>query len=191
VAGPAEIAYHAQLSGVYGRFQTVQPVVYPRASGSFIEERLERAMEKYQLDLIQCFEDPKAVTNLVLRRIEGLNVEGLFKKADQGMRDMVGELKFGLSEVDPTLLGSLEGMQSKMESALQVLREKTLAAQKRRNETALRQLERGLNTLFPNGNLQEREINLIYYLNKYGPDLVPWLYDELDPSVFKHQIISL
>jgi len=72
-----------------------------------------------------------------------------------------------------------------------VLKEKSFAAQRRRNETALRQIERGLNTILPNGNLQERELNLLYYMNKYGPDLVSWLHGELDPGVIKHQVISL
>ncbi len=191
VAGPSEIAYFAQLSPVYSHFGVTQPVVYPRSSGSFLEERLERVMEKYQIDLTRCFEDPQAVLNIVLRQIEGINVEGMFSKASEGVRGITGELKFGINEIDPTLLGTLDGVQSKMEGALQILREKTLGAQKRRNETALRQIERGLTTLLPNGNLQERELNVLYYMNKYGPDLVSWMYGELDPATIKHQIMSL
>jgi bacillithiol biosynthesis cysteine-adding enzyme BshC len=191
VAGPSEIAYYAQLSPVYERFGITQPLLYPRMSGSFIEDRLERVLEKFQLDLSQCFENPEGVTTRVLRQIEGINVDALFAKADEGVRAVTGELKFGLTEIDQTLLPPLDGIRSKMEGALQVLKEKTLAAQKRRNETALRQIERGLATLLPNGNLQERELNIIYYMNKYGPELVTWLQSELDPGVIKHQAITL
>jgi uncharacterized protein YllA (UPF0747 family) len=48
-----------------------------------------------------------------------------------------------------------------------------------------------VNTLLPNGNLQEREINILYYMNKYGPELIKWLYGELEISGFKHQAITL
>ena len=191
VAGPSEIAYYAQLSTVYERFAVPQPVLYPRSSGTFIEERLERVLEKYQLDLTQCFEDPERITNRVLRQIDGINVDSLFAKAQDSVRGIAGELKFGLTEIDQTLLPPLDGIREKMEGALHGLKEKTLAAQKRRNETALRQIERGLATLLPNGNLQERELNFSYYLNKYGPDLVTWLKGELDPGTIKHQAITL
>jgi uncharacterized protein YllA (UPF0747 family) len=39
--------------------------------------------------------------------------------------------------------------------------------------------------------LQEREINVIYFMNKYGPDLVKWLVGEVDIAGFKHQILTL
>ncbi len=51
VGGPSEIAYHAQLGPVYDHFGVTQPVVYPRASASFLEERVQRAMEKYGIDV--------------------------------------------------------------------------------------------------------------------------------------------
>jgi len=191
VAGPSEIAYAAQLKPVYEHFDVMQPVTYPRASGSFVEERLERVLEKYQIDLLRFFEEPDVVTKLVLDQISDISVEDLFGKAGVGISDTLNELKFGIKEIDPTLIGALEGVRLKIEGNLSVLKEKTIAAQKRRNETAVRQIEKAVSTLLPNGNLQERELNIVYYMNKYGPELVKWLYSELEITGFKHQVISL
>lgn len=191
VAGPSEVAYHAQLGPVYDRFGITQPIVYPRASGSFIEERLERSMERYNLELAAFFDDTDRIIVTVLEQIAEVNVEEIFASTNRLVHDALNELKFGLKEIDQTLLGALEGMKSKIDGNLDVLKEKTFAAQKRRNDVAIRQIEKAANSLLPNGNLQEREINVIYYMNKYGPDLVKWLTAELDITGFKHQVISL
>jgi bacillithiol synthase len=191
VAGPSEIAYHAQLKPVYEDFKVLQPIIYPRASGTFLEERVERAMEKYGLGLSEFFEDAEKVTSKVAERISEVKADVLFGSASSSFHDALNELKFGLKEIDPTLLGALEGVKSKIDGNLTVLKEKTVAAQKRRHETAMRQIEKAIAGLLPNGVLQEREINVIYYMNKYGPDLVKWLVGEVDIAGFKHQILSL
>lgn len=191
VAGPSEVAYHAQLKPVYAYFELPQPVVYPRASASFVEERLLRAMEKYGLDLLEFIESPASVATKVSEQISSIKLEDLFANATSHIRSALNEMKFGLKEIDPTLIGALENVQSKVDGNLNVLKEKSVAAQKRRNETALRQVDRAATGLLPKGNLQEREVNLLQYMNKYGPDIVKWIAGELDITAFKHQLLRL
>lgn len=191
VAGPSEIAYQAQLKPVYDQFNVLQPIIYPRASGSFIEERVERAMEKFGLGLTEFFEESDKLTSKVAERISEVKADVLFGSVNTSIHDALNELKFGLKEIDPTLLGALEGVKSKIDGNMSVLKEKTVAAQKRRHETAMRQIERAIAGLLPNGSLQEREISVLYYMNKYGPDLVKWLVGEVDITGFKHQVLSL
>lgn len=191
VAGPSEVAYHAQLAPVYKHFAVTQPIVYPRASASFVEERLLRAMEKYGLDILEFLEDSNKVTSKVSEQISAVKLEDLFGNAQTQVKSSLNELKFGLKEIDPTLLAALENVQSKIEGNLNGLKEKSVAAQKRRNETAVRQIERAASGLLPNGSLQEREMSIVYYMNKYGPDLVKWISSELDVAAFKHQFLVL
>jgi bacillithiol biosynthesis cysteine-adding enzyme BshC len=191
VAGPAEVAYHAQLQPVYEHLGVPQPVVYPRSSASFIEERVERVLEKYNVELIQLFDEVDKLTGAIVEQIAEVKLDDIFTHVTNQIHDALNELKFGLKEVDPTLLGSLEGVKSKIDGNLGVLKEKALAAQKRRNEVAVRQIEKAAHSLLPNGSLQERELNITYFMNKYGLELVKWLSAELDIGGFKHQIISL
>ena len=191
VAGPSEIAYHAQLRPVYQEFGIPQPVLYPRASASFVEERLRRAMDKYGLDLLEFFGDSGRIVARVVEQISDVKVERIFGDAQRRVQETLNELKFGLGEIDPTLLGALDGVRSKFDGNLAVLKEKASAAQQRRNEAAVRQIERAANGLLPGGTLQERQLNVVQYLNKYGPDLMKWLGTELSMSGFKHQILTL
>jgi bacillithiol biosynthesis cysteine-adding enzyme BshC len=191
VGGPSEIAYNAQLGPVYESFGIVRPVLYPRASASFAGERIERVREKYQLDHLDFFSNPDVITKQVLARIADVKLEQLFEESRSRTREVFKELGFGLKEVDPTLLGALEGVISKSDHQLEVLQEKANAAQRRRNETVVRQIERASHEFLPGGVLQERGLSIVYFMNKYGPDLVRWFVDELDITTFKHQILSL
>jgi bacillithiol biosynthesis cysteine-adding enzyme BshC len=191
VAGPSEVAYHAQLGPVYDDFGVPQPIVFPRASATFVEGRTQRAMEKYDIQLIEFFGDLQRVSNRVLESIAEIKLDALFERAGGQFHAAFNELRFALKEVDPTLVGAIETVTGKFEGTLATLKEKALVAQKRRNETAMRQIEKTANGLLPSGGLQEREINLLTYLDKYGPDLVGRLLTELDIELFKHQILTL
>jgi uncharacterized protein YllA (UPF0747 family) len=54
---------------------------------------------------------------------------------------------------------------------------------------AIRQIEKAVNGLLPNGGLQERELNVVYFLNKYGPAFMSKLVRDLDITEAKHQVI--
>lgn len=191
VAGPSEIAYHAQLSPLYAHFGIPQPLLYPRASVTVVEERVQRVLEKYGLQLEELFRDSSALTARIVEQISEVKVDELFQRTTKEIHAQLNELRFGLKELDPTLLGALENATSKIDINLGVLKEKSLAAQKRRNETAVRQIERAVGSVLPGGVLQERQVNGVYFLNKYGPDFMKWLAGEVEITGFKHQVLSL
>jgi len=191
VAGPSEIAYHAQLRPVYEHFGVRQPMLYPRASASFVEDRVQRVMERYQLDLPVFFEDPDQIKARVIEQIDEVKVDRLFTEADRAVGDALNELRFGLKEIDPTLQGPLDGLRTKFDGNLRQLREKSMAAQQRRHESAMRQIERASGSLLPASLLQERTLSILYYMNKYGPELIRWLKAEVDIHGFKHQLLTM
>ncbi|MGB8318134.1 MAG: bacillithiol biosynthesis BshC, partial [Ignavibacteriaceae bacterium] len=71
------------------------------------------------------------------------------------------------------------------------LKGKALEAQKKKHEITLRQIDKAINSLYPNNNLQERELNFIYFANKYGLDILKHIINELEINKFKHQAIVL
>ncbi len=98
-------------------------------------------------------------------------------------------LRSGLHGIDPTLVGALDNALQRIGQQVDVLKQKTIAAQERQNEVTLRQIDKAGLFLRPQGGLQERAINVLYYLNKYGPDFVRWLTGELSAETFRHQLI--
>jgi bacillithiol biosynthesis cysteine-adding enzyme BshC len=190
VAGPSEIAYLAQLQPVYEHFGTVRPVVFPRASASIVEEKVARVAEKFSLQTQDFFGERDRLVARVVAQISEVNVEQIFGTAEGEVQATLNELRFGIGEVDPTLLAPLDTTSQKIRQVLATLKERTVAAQQRKHETAVRQVDRGVQSLLPNGELQERTLNFVYFMNKYGPEVVAWLLREIEIDGYKHQLLG-
>jgi bacillithiol biosynthesis cysteine-adding enzyme BshC len=189
VAGPSEIAYHAQLAPLYDHFGVIQPIVYPRASATIVEERVQKVLEKFGLTITDLFGDASRLTSRVVEQISEIKLDEMFDRSSAGIADALSELKFGLNEVDPTLTGALENAIGKITTTVTVLKEKSVAAQKRQHETAVRQIEKAVGAILPGGILQERQLSMLPFLNKYGPDVIRWLEHNVEIAGFKHQIL--
>jgi bacillithiol biosynthesis cysteine-adding enzyme BshC len=191
VAGPSEVAYFAQLKSVYAYFNIPMPVIYPRASATLLEQRQISIINKYGLKIETFLKDADKVASDVIGALSEVKVDDLFGDASRRMFDIANELKFGLEMIDPTLIGPLENTQAKLEEILVLLKNKAIEAQRKKHEVALRQISRVSNNVFPDGTFQERYLNLVYFLNKYGLHFHDKLMTELSIDEFKHQFIPV
>jgi bacillithiol biosynthesis cysteine-adding enzyme BshC len=191
VGGPSEIAYFAQLKTVYAHFGLTMPIIYPRASVTIYEQKFERILEKYQLELLEFFGDSEKVTRKVVDLISEVKIEEMFDDAARRSNELMAEMKYGLNYIDSTLMGPLESTRSKMESHLLVLKEKVVEAQERKHEIALRQVRKVTQSITPNAMLQERVLNFTYFMNKYGPEFIKRLMADVEIDRFKHQVLTV
>jgi uncharacterized protein YllA (UPF0747 family) len=167
------------------------PAIYPRASVTIVEEKVEIVLERFSLSLMDLFQDIELVKSRVAGQMAQLNIDELFASTLLSFQELFEQIKEPLQSIDPTLLGALENTTRKIEGQIAGLKEKAVGAQKRRHEVALRQIDKAANLVFPHSHFQERELNVLYFLNKYGMEFLRWLYDELKIDAFKHQIIKL
>lgn len=191
VAGPSEVAYFAQFKLLYENFNIPEPIIYPRCSATIVEERIQKIINKYGLQSKDFFTDIDALKARITASISDFKVEELFSNTFGTVSESLTSLKDGLESIDPTLVPAMENTLVRIQGALNNLKEKTLSAQVRQHEISLRQLDKVAISLFPNSNLQEREMNIIYFLNKYGLELLRWLRSELVLDKFMHQVINL
>jgi len=191
VAGPSEIAYFAQFKLLYENFDIPEPIIYPRCSATIVEERIQKIINKYGLQSKDFFTEVDTLKSRISASISDFKVEELFSNTLGTVSESLTSLKDGLESIDPTLVPAMENTLVRMQGALNNLKEKTLSAQVRQHEISLRQLDKVAISLFPNSNLQEREMNIIYFLNKYGLELLRWLSSELILDKFMHQVINL
>lgn len=191
VGGPSEIAYFAQLKPVYKYYDVTMPIIYPRSSVTLLEQKVEKVLEKYQLPLVEFFGEHESVWRKVIDQLSDVNVDGLFTTATKDVENGLSQLDFGLSQIDQTLSGPLEATRSKMNNLLSILKDRTQDAQKKKYDLALRQIQKVTAHVCPNSSLQERQLNVVYFLNKYGLEFVQWLTGEVQIDRFKHQVIVL
>ncbi len=191
VAGPSEVAYFAQLGGVYEYFEIAMPVVYPRHRITLSEPKLQRNLRKLDLSYDEIF---RHKTNLVSTYLKKNAAQQLFQATEQAQQTIQGELermRTLLEQVDPTLLATLQKTRQNVESSFAKLSHKIQKTIEAKHETQVRQLESILTQMFPEGNYQERVLNLLGFAIKFGPDFLHDLLEYLPVDVERHCVAEL
>ncbi len=191
IGGPAEIAYFAQLRPVYTVLGRVEPVVLPRASLTLIEKRHAKLLSKYGLHFTDLFAGLHEVMVKVVEHGVDANTAAAFEETEKVFTEQLEKLRALLTSVDPTLAEALKGGREKILYQLSNLRTRFVHNRTKRDETTRQQIERAFTLLYPNKNLQEREINAAYFLARYGYELIDRLYEEVEVGFSHHKLVYL
>ena len=191
IGGPAEIAYFAQLRAVYETLGRQEPCVLPRASFTIVEGRHQKTMKKYGLELRDFFEGLHPAVTKVVEQSLDRNAAGAFTETERLLNEQLDKLGAALQESDATLSDPLKRTREKIIYQLEHLRTRFIHASAHREETTYRQVERAYTTLFPNKNLQERELNVYYFLSRYGPSLIEELHNAADLGFSNHKLVYI
>lgn len=191
VAGPGEIAYFAQLKGVYDAFEMPMPVIYPRKSATIVEKKIDHVLRKFGLSVSDIWRRaPGIIGDIAKSRVPGPLDEALRNGRDRLDQDFESLRKEALA-FDPGLKESLEQAKGRLSLQWSFLEKKILQAARKRNETARQQLDKAVNHLYPNQRPQERVFNIVPYLFKYGYGLLDRLDRALPIEAYDHQLIDL
>lgn len=191
VGGPSEISYFAQIMPLYDFYNMTPPIIYPRSSATILEKNISSIIDKFEISLEQLLLDPEKLKSKIIDSISNSSIDAIFNETTGNIEKEMEQLKEKLFEYDKTLSDSTSKYTERMLRYLTELKAKSMEAQSRKYETTLRQIDKVTNSVLPNSVLQERVINFIYFANKYSPDIIKHLFDELSINKFEHQIISL
>jgi bacillithiol synthase len=170
VAGPGEISYFAQFRPAYEWASIPMPLVRPRASATIIEERFERVFAKFKITAEEILLDGRGRNTALFDQIIASDLAPAFAEALEKVDAALENLRGPVQRAEPTLDGALTSLKGKMLTTLRDFEGKTLSAERKRHTTTKTQLDKLLAALLPSDELQERKLNLFYFLNKYGPD---------------------
>jgi bacillithiol biosynthesis cysteine-adding enzyme BshC len=188
IGGPAEIAYFAQLQVVYEELGRIEPCVLPRASMTIVEGRHQRTLERYGLSLTDFFEGLHAAVAKVVERSLDADTAKIFAETEQLLSAQLDKLEAALRRTDATLADALKRARSKVFYQIEHLRTRFVHASAHRQEAIYRQVERACTALYPNRNLQERELNIYYFLSRYGKGFIRELYDAVELNSPDHKL---
>jgi bacillithiol synthase len=191
MGGPAEIAYFGQLLPVYRYLNRIPPVVIPRMSMTIIQKRYSDLLEKYGLQFEDLFEGPEGAMRKVIERSLDTKTSEVFEETERIFNEQLDKLGESIAKLDPTLSEALKGSREKIFHHLSGLRNRFINTQAKREETVARQIERLTTILYPNKNLQEREINVYYFLARYGYDFIDRIYESVDLGAKRHKLLYI
>jgi bacillithiol synthase len=189
--GAAEIAYFAQNAAAYEILDRPVTTILDRQSFSVVESRHGRTLEKYGLEFTDLFDGFEKVLPRVVEKYLDPNNSRLFPDAEERINTELGRLDKHLSDLDPTLAKNLATRRRKISYHIAALRDKFYRARIRKDEEANRQLRAAFASLFPNGELQERSLNISMFLNLYGNYFIDWIYGSIDLDDKGHRVVYL
>jgi bacillithiol biosynthesis cysteine-adding enzyme BshC len=192
VGGPAEIAYQAQIRELYAAWEMTPPLLWPRAGATLVTPGAARRADQLGL----------APADILLRRDEDLlsavlSAQGRLQPLER-FRAARPAAEAGLEELTGSLVGApddvlrfAESTRGKLRGLLDKLDEHAHRRLKNEQDDSRRRFESLSQELLPDGNLQERTLNLLPLLQAYGPELLAGLADVLDPFVREHFLIHM
>ncbi len=191
IGGPGEISYFAQIKPLYNFFGVVPPVIYPRSSVTIFEGNIKKTLDKYDLTINDIFIDVEGSKKRVIDAIAEISLNDIFKEMSSNIEITFDQLKEKLFQIDKTTADASKKYKEKIFNSLDELKRKAEEAQNKRYDVTLRQIDKAATILFPESNLQERILNFTYFVNKYGPDFLNRLYNEIQIDKFEHQVLEI
>ncbi|MFB6250002.1 MAG: bacillithiol biosynthesis cysteine-adding enzyme BshC [Salinibacter sp.] len=191
VAGPGEVSYFAQYGDVYNWAGLDMPLIHPRASVSLVEGKVQKVLDKYDLTVCDFRARLDALFQEVVVNTMEVDIDAVFRDATTQMHQALNALKPEVGAVDQTLTSSAEAARAAIVEEMEDLKQRTVRAEKRHHDEVRAQLAKAQANLRPQATLQERHINVLYYLNKYSLDLLGDLRAALDTDTSAHQIVEL
>ncbi len=203
VAGPAEVAYLAQLKTVYQFFGVSMPLVVTRKSLSLVEAKVKKVFvkiaeatgndaENLTAVYMAFFAGKEKLIQKVLSVGAKINIEKVFAEAQERATQLMTDLADALAQLDPTLKDAAETASEKMLYQIQHLKEKALRAEKQKGQEIITQIDKCSVNLLPDDTMQERVVNVCYFLNKYGINLLQTLKKNIqESSEEKHIVVEL
>jgi bacillithiol synthase len=175
VAGSTEASYIAQASPLYEIMGVTPQAVLTRWSGRVIENRVQKTLERFGLSA----DDLNSPNGQVESRIASQEIPEDARVALEELRKAVGSrfplLLAAANDIDPTLIKPIQAAEQTMLNQVGNVEKRLVAHLKKRDETAIRQVAAARNALFPNHQPQERVLNPIHYLVRYGEDYLTGL----------------
>lgn len=192
VAGPGEIAYWAQMGGVFRHFGESMPIVYPRARAVLVPAKIRDHLTRFQLPTALWSDNSDHWEEQALRSLPENN--DVLSDSDTARHAVLGALEgltlrmaqrgSGGRERAEKLARRIAREFSQFErSLLRVDQERVLTAQSR--------LQSALDVLAPMGKPQERAFSAFAFLFGQGWELIERLRDELDITSFALNEIDL
>ena len=188
VGGAAEISYWLQYKEMFDHYKIFFPVLVPRNFRMIMDETVSEKLMKIGLASEDVFLSINEMTEKYSTSVSGEKIS--FNAEKEQLKKLHKKISEKVSLIDASLVSSAEAELQKHLNALDALEKKMLRAFKQKNETAVSQIEKIKQKLFPNGELQERHDTFIPFYLKHGKNFIEDLKRDIDPFDFRFIILS-
>ncbi|MFQ5646699.1 MAG: bacillithiol biosynthesis cysteine-adding enzyme BshC [bacterium] len=191
VVGPGEIAYFAQLKSMYEAMEVREPVLIPRLSLTLLDEEIGGVLDQWGTDPSSLREDVSKLIEQETRNSSIIASEEFWSDLRAGLRSRIEVAAEKAGQRNRLFKDPFETANTRISRRIDRLEKKILQIHRKQDRKQNDRLVKARNYLYPRNNLQERYVNIFYFLNRFGLDLVDRLIDELPAGTDKHLFIKL
>ena len=191
VGGSSELAYFAQIEALYAFFDLPMPVLWPRNGHTLIDAAIGTEMDRLGIEVVDCFQGEQTLIEKAVRHTGApracASLEQLQEELDRGLTEIRPELQ----AVEPPLVRALETARRKIMHNIRHLRSQIIRLEGVEDCSVLSAVRSLSNHCFPNRNLQERELNIFYFIARHGPQILDTISSATEIENFAHRVIQL
>lgn len=170
VAGPGERQYLDQTSPIYDLLGIPAQRVVTRWSGRVVERRIEKILTRYGIEPDDLLGPEGQLEARLVRDAVPDDAAQAIEALRQSLATEYDRLIDAAVALDPTLRKPATAAQQRALRDVAGVEKRLISHLKTRNETLVRQLEAARAAVFPRGQPQERVLNVLQYLVRYGGD---------------------
>lgn len=179
VGGGGELAYWLERKEQFEAFGLNFPMLVRRNSLLWIDGSNQKKLEKLDLDYRELFRE----ADLIIRDyVAEASDNELSLGEEQGrLKEIFDGIATKAEEIDPTLKKAVMSEHAKLAKTVGNLEGRLRRTEKQRFDTAMNQIRKLREKLFPKGGLQERHDSFLNIYLQEGPAMFDTLIDTLDP----------
>ena len=178
VGGAGELAYWLQFKS-YFEVQNVDfPILLHRNSAFILTKKQEEKLKKLKVSYSDLLLHLPQLINKKTKEITELTID--FSKERENLKSIFLEMEKIAELTDKSFIGAVKAQHQKQINGLNKLEKRLFKAEKRKHQDYINQLTKLHFEFFPNGNLQERVINISDFLVQ-NEHVISDLKEQLNP----------
>ncbi|WP_456275593.1 bacillithiol biosynthesis cysteine-adding enzyme BshC [Bacillus sp. AK128] len=192
VAGPGEVAYWAELKGVFEVMGRKMPPVFPRLMLTLMNGSVWREINELQLSFqrvlsIGVVEEKEQF----LRSLENEGIKQEITKMKKLLADHYKTLSDSASEIHDSLVQIVSKNETIIHRQFDYLEMEFFKQAQRKNDVMIQKYDRIQHLVRPENHPQERMLNVFYFINMYGFNLVKNMLEETTSSEYTHKLLLI
>jgi bacillithiol synthase len=191
VVGAAEFAYQQQLRDAYSVAGIPKPTVVIRPSGTIVDTKTKRHLEKLVVDPEQATIPFEQLQQLIVHR-SALNIVPSIDANAAHLEHMFEPYHKAVASIDKTLIATVEAAVATTRNALYTVEKKMRSAIQRQQQTEMERVSAVHSFLYPNNIRQERVFPMIWWQARIGSEMLRIIVEEIArQDANTHHFVSL
>lgn len=174
IGGGGELAYWLELKDLFVHYKAPFPMLIVRNSFMIVDEKYHKLLTKLNLLSKDLFKSQHDLLNEIVKKQTHHRLT-LDEEIAQ-IKKIYHSIKKTVKDIDTTLEQHTEALETVSLKKISSLEKKMLRAEKRKFADIKNQLSKIIDSLFPDGGLQERTENFMLYYAKLGEEFIKMLY---------------